>query len=161
MPSRPGRAIRGHRAAARCPPRHAARCPRTRPCAVPEYAWFLFSTESENAHPDLLPRLLHRLEFLAAVAEALARGLDGQLGEVAEERPLRELAAGQGVVPDLSRLLPGVAPERGGGQVERVVGDAGVDVDAAVVAAGADVVVHGRGLRVLAEDVVVVRGARL
>ncbi|CAM5493957.1 hypothetical protein STANM309S_04543 [Streptomyces tanashiensis] len=40
-----------------------------------------------------------------------------------------------------------------------MVGDARVDVHPAVVGAGADVVVHVGGLRVLAEDVVVVRGA--
>ena len=39
----------------------------------------------------------------------------------------------QRLVPDLPGPLPGVAAERGGGQVEGVVGDAGVDVDAAVV----------------------------
>src|SRR5690606_20558297 len=52
-----------------------------------------------------------------------------------------------------------VPSDRGRGEVEGVVGDAGVDVHAAVVVGGVDVVGHRGRLRVPAEHVVVVGGA--
>ena len=52
-------------------------------------------------------------------------------------------ARGQRGVPDLAGARPTrVPPSAVGGEVERLVGDAGVDVHAAVVLGGDDVVVH-------------------
>ena len=68
-------------------------------------------------------------------------------------------AAGERGVPDPAGALPRRAADRGGGEVEGAVGDAGVEVDAAVVVGGLDVVVHVADLRVLAERRVVVRRA--
>lgn len=63
---------------------------------------------------------------------------------------------GQRLVPDASRFFPGEAADLHGGDVEGAVGDAGVDVDAAVVLEGVDVVFHVRGLRVFAQHGIVV-----
>ena len=56
--------------------------------------------------------------------------------------------------------LPRVAAEGRGDQVERAVGDARIHVHPAVVRARVDIGVHRVRLRILAEHVVVVRGAR-
>ena len=60
----------------------------------------------------------------------------GERGEVAVGADV----AGDGVDPDLAGDLPGVAAERRGDDVEGLVGDARVDVHAAVVVGGVDVV---------------------
>jgi len=53
-----------------------------------------------------------------------------------------------------------VPADLGGDEVEGVVGDAGVDVDAAIVPERLHVVVHVRRLGILAEHRIVVRGPR-
>ncbi len=101
--------------------------------------------ELQRPHPDLFPRFCtarssspapyrSRVAFTVSVAKSANRASSFSSPPVSSR-----------VVPESARLLPGVAAEGGGGQVEGMVGDAGVDVHTAVVAAGADVVLHGRG----------------
>src|SRR6478735_12145070 len=90
------------------------------------------STRSPGRHTHLRPRLEDGFG-LVALPEPLLRRLDGEPGEVREGRVLGQLAAGQHVEPDPSGPLPGVAAEGRRQQVEGAVGDAGVDVDPAVV----------------------------
>lgn len=97
--------------------------------------------------------------FEAPAPEEVCGGGVGQVGAILKLGICAEFVA-QGDVPDLPGFFPGVAAEFHGGDVEGAVGDARIDVDAAVVAGGVDVVVHVTGLRVLAEDWVVVGGAR-
>ncbi|KAG1529345.1 hypothetical protein G6F51_014172 [Rhizopus arrhizus] len=62
----------------------------------------------------------------------------------------------QRVVPDLPGTFPRGPVQRGGGQEEGAVGDAGIDVHAAVVARRVGVIAHVPGLRILAQQRVVV-----
>ena len=91
--------------------------------------------------------------------------LDGDRDGAGRERREVGIAGeppiGQGGVPDLPGSLPRGTADGGGGQVERPVGDAGVDVHAAVVVDGVDEVAHVPRLRVLAQRRVVVRAAGL
>ena len=66
---------------------------------------------------------------------------------------------GERFVPDAPRFFPGKAAEFARDHVKGVIGNAGVDVYPAVVLEGVDVIFHVGGLRVLAEDGVVVRRA--
>ncbi len=86
---------------------------------------------------------------------ACGGGLDRKSGEGLEVAVGADVT-GDGVEPDLAGGLPGVAAEGGRNDVEGLVGDAGVDVDAAVVVLGVDVVTHVARLRVLAQARVVV-----
>ena len=85
-------------------------------------------------------------------------GRDGEPGEGGEVAVGADVA-GDGVDPDLTGDLPGVATQGGGHDVEGLVGDAGVDVHAAVVVGGVDVAAHVGRLGVLAQAGVVVGGA--
>src|ERR1044072_5995625 len=109
--------------------------------------------------PALGPGLADGLGLVRAGAEALARGAMRDPRERRERARGGEQRAAQRVVPDASRRLPRVAAEARGEQVEGVVRDARVDVDAAVVVDGVDVVLEVGGLRVLAEPGIVVGGA--
>ncbi len=83
-------------------------------------------------------------------------------GERLEVR-LRTDAVGTAVggVPDLERALPGIAADRTREVREHAVGDARVDVHAAIVGPARVEVLHVGRLRVLADGLVVVRGARV
>src|SRR4029078_6104729 len=85
-------------------------------------------------------------------AEALPRGAVSDPREGDERARGGEQRVAQRVIPDASGRLPQAAAEVGGEQIERVVGDARVDVDATVVVDGLDVVLEVRRLRVLAEQ---------
>src|SRR5439155_12926958 len=100
---------------------------------------------------DPRPRLdAHRLPGLAddvrrLLTESLfcrRRGLERRVAEVRA----RPEAPGQGVVPDHARLLPRVSTQIPGEQVKGVIRYPGIDVDAAVVVLGIDVVLHVPGL---------------
>ncbi|OEI69054.1 hypothetical protein Cus16_0883 [Curtobacterium sp. ER1/6] len=95
-----------------------------------------------------------------AVAEAVRGGAHRHPGEAREVDPGGRLRRGEGVPPDGAGALPRVSADRGGGQVEGVVRDAGVQVHPAGVLGRLDVVGHRRRLRVPAEHRVVVGGAR-
>src|ERR1043165_4453481 len=69
-------------------------------------------------------------------------------------------AFGESDVPDVPEHVPRLATERDCREVEAVIQDARVDVYAAVVVGGVNVVAHVRGLRVTADDGIVVGGAR-
>src|SRR5690625_4044125 len=70
-----------------------------------------------------------------------------ELGEGGEIAVRLDLIPDQHSVPDLAGRLPGVATDLAGGEVERAVGDARVDVHTAVVLLGVGVVVHVARLR--------------
>ena len=101
--------------------------------------------------PTVRPGLLDLLGVLARRGDG-GRGEGGEVGAAGQP-------AGEGGVPDPAGALRRRAADRGRRELEGAVGDAGVEVDAAVVVGGVDVVVHVAGLRVLAEDGVVVRRA--
>src|SRR4029079_1126690 len=108
-----------------------------------------------DARPCLRDRSLHA----AAVAVQLAGDIDGGLREVREVRLGLE-AFCESYVPDFPEHVPRLATERDCREVEAVVENARVDMDAAVVVGGLNVVAHVRGLRVTADDGFVVGGAR-
>src|SRR5581483_1001332 len=82
--------------------------------------------------PHFLPGRAHRPVFGAGRAEQVAGRPDGGVGRRPEVAVGLE-PFGQRHVPDLPGRLPGVPADGGGRQVEGPVGNAGVDVDAAVV----------------------------
>src|SRR5438876_5516379 len=114
---------------------------------------------------DPSPRLdAHHLPGVAddvrcLLTELLLRGRRGLERRVGEVRA-RAQAPGQGVVPDRARLLPGVSAQMPGEQIEGVIRYPGIDVDAAVVVRGLDVVLHVPGLRILSDPRIVVGGSR-
>ena len=81
---------------------------------------------------------------------------DGQPGEGGEVAVRADVVAGERRMPDRASVLPGVTTDGECREDERAVGDARVDVHAAGVAVRHDVVVHVRGLRILAQVGVVV-----
>src|SRR5690349_16916302 len=95
---------------------------------------------------DLMPGVDHRLLLDAAGAVAVPGVGDGAAGEGGKARRALEALVADRVVPDLPRFDPGVAAEGGGDEVEGVVGDAGIEVDAAIVLAGMHVARHRRRL---------------
>ena len=100
--------------------------------------------------PDGVPGRADGGDDLGALAVAGRGGGDGEPGE-GREVAVGADVAGDRVEPDLAGDLPGVAAEGGREDVEGLVGDAGVDVDPAVVVGGVDVVAQVRRLRVRAE----------
>src|SRR5262249_52531905 len=112
-----------------------------------------------SSQPDSLPGVAYGFLFRFTFSEEIRCGGYGLLGAVSEVG-LGFQAVGQGLVPDLSRLLPGEAANRRGGQIKRVVGNAGVGVHAAVVLGGLYVTFHRPGLRVFSKHGIVVGRAR-
>ena len=106
------------------------------------------STGPARRPPAAMPRARRR--------PGRRRGRDGGGGERREVGARRDVARGERGVPDAAGALEARAADRHGGEVEGAVGDAGVDVHAAVVVGGLDVAVHVVGLRVAAEARVVV-----
>ena len=84
---------------------------------------------------------------------------DRQFCESVKIRILRQVAIANRVVPGITRFFPGVATDCRCGQVKRPVGDARVEVYAAVILARFDEIFHVRGLRVFAKEGIVVGGA--
>src|SRR5215213_1397491 len=105
---------------------------------------------------DRTPRVAnsHRL-FASSAIELLGRAR-GQSREAEEADSGPDSRAQQCRIPDLPGTLPAVPLQRGRDQVEGMVGDAGVDVDPAIVRGRDDIVTHVRWLRVLAEHRVVI-----
>src|SRR5438477_3752030 len=87
-------------------------------------------------------------------AEPLLRHRDRLLRGVAEVG-VRAEPLGERLVPDRAGLFPGMAAESTRRLVERLVRDAGIDVYAAVVVRGVDVVLHVGGLGILADPRIV------
>src|SRR5699024_80495 len=83
--------------------------------------------------PDRPPRLGHGAVLGRTLAVAPDRRVERGAGEGDEVGVLGQPAAGQRVVPEEPGAVPGRAADPGGGEIERPVGDAGVDVHAAVV----------------------------
>src|SRR5205807_3951765 len=88
---------------------------------------------------DALPGPGDRLALVARGAEEVAGDGDGGVGGDPEVARRFEVL-GQRDVPDAPRRLPGVAADGRGSEVEGPVGDARVDVDAAIVVLGVVVV---------------------
>ena len=101
-----------------------------------------------DAH--LGPRLAHGVGVLPG-------GGHGRGGEGGEVGVLGDGVADERGVPDPAGTLDRAAADGDGRELERLVGDAGVEVDPAVVVGGLDVVVQVADLRVRAELGVVVR----
>src|SRR5215212_7183547 len=106
-----------------------------------------------DAH--FVPGILNDLLF-STIGEQDLRVDDGQPGELHERRVGFQPRVAQRCVPDGAGLRPGVPAHLGGGDVEGLVRDAGVDVHAAVIVDGVDVVAHARRLLVPLE-----RGPRI
>lgn len=101
-------------------------------------------TSLARRHPDRVPRVdldggPGVFNGSNRIGPKLVGVLDGQVCEFLERRARvhgADFRVEHGVVPDLSRLFPGVAAEGGGDEEEGAVGDARVQVHAAAVVAG-------------------------
>src|SRR5262249_8242660 len=112
-----------------------------------------------RSYANRIPRVDHRLLLTAArpiAMTGIGHGAPGKRGKIGR-RP--QALVTDRVVPDLTGLLPSMTADRYRGEVERVVGDAGIDVHATIVPCGSQIVPHVGRLRILAEEVVVVRRA--
>ena len=108
-------------------------------------------------HSHLFPGLFNGRTSVAAGAFLSVR--DRQLCEGLKIRILRQFAIANRVVPGITRFFPGVAADRRRGQIKCPVGDAGVQVHAAVILACFNEIFHVRRLRVFAEQRIVIGGA--
>src|SRR5690242_21572656 len=87
---------------------------------------------SSHWHLRGLPASLDGVELLARGAVRAARVLHGELGELTEGGVLVQCAVAQRRVPDRPGRVPRVPAQRDRSDVERVVGDARVDVDVTI-----------------------------
>src|SRR5438046_1106445 len=87
------------------------------------------------------PGVDYRLLFITVLSEKVAGGAYRPIRRGLEVR-LRTQPLRQRLVPDLTGLLPGVAPDGRRRQVECVIRNSGVDVNAAVVLGRVDMVGH-------------------
>src|ERR1700730_4167438 len=114
---------------------------------------------SGRLYADLAPGGGDRLLLGAGVAVATLGIGHGASGKGGESRRAPQVPVADRVVPDLPGLDPSVTAQCGRDQVEDVIGDAGIDVNPAIVLRGIDIMLHVGRLRILSEHVVVVGGA--
>ena len=130
------------------------RCQGAKRAKVPECQGALRPPAASGA--ALRPTVAHASATAPAstlrVAKQARGGRHGQLREAPEARVVAQCRVAQRLVPDTSGTLPRKPAQAHGDKIERAVGNARVDVHAAVVAVGLDVVAscapaagHGRG----------------
>src|SRR6202022_2676392 len=122
-----------------------------------------------GAPPDALRLGRLYADFASGVGDRLLLGAGGAVtalgmgngtpGKGGESRRPPQVPVADRVVPDLPGLDPSVTAQCGRDQVEGVIGDAGIDVNPAIVLRGIEIVLHVGRLRILSEHVVVVGGA--
>src|SRR5919198_1307066 len=98
--------------------------------------------QSSDGDPDLVPGVAHSLALDRPGPEEPLRRAQGGCGEGPEARRGPQRPVEERLVPDLPRPLPGGPAECRRGEVEGVVGDAGVGVHAAIVLDRVHVVTH-------------------
>src|SRR6516225_7791602 len=110
-----------------------------------------------NTH--LYPSLLNCSSLVAVWAEELTGLLDCQRSETPKAGVRAQARVPQGLVPDLPCLLPRIPADLCRRKIKGTVRNTRIDVHAAAVPVGLDVILHMRWLRILTEDRVVVRSS--
>src|ERR1700730_2339823 len=112
-----------------------------------------------GAPPDALRLGRLYADFVPGVGDRLLLGAGGAVatfgighgapGKGGERRGPPQVPVADRVVPDLPGLDPSVTAQRRRDQVEGVIGDAGIDVNPAIVLRGIDIMLHVGRLRIL------------